>query len=126
MADQALADDCSVSSSSGTTAITALIFGRYKHGLEFCVSLAKHCFNYMILVHWDQFMPFTLSSETALIKSSFLCMISTIFILDLEYTYLGMLVLIIAPLSCFMLLEPVKCFTIPDFPNIHLLYCLMG
>ncbi|XP_062143859.1 probable protein phosphatase 2C 49 isoform X2 [Alnus glutinosa] len=29
MADQALADDCSVSSSSGTTAITALIFGRF-------------------------------------------------------------------------------------------------
>jgi len=28
LADQALADDCSVSSSSGTTAITALIFGR--------------------------------------------------------------------------------------------------
>ena len=29
MADSALADDCSVSSSSGTTALTALIFGRY-------------------------------------------------------------------------------------------------
>lgn len=28
MADQALADDCSVSSSSGTTALTAMIFGR--------------------------------------------------------------------------------------------------
>lgn len=29
MADQALADDCSVSSSSGTTALTAMIFGRF-------------------------------------------------------------------------------------------------
>lgn len=29
LTDQALADDCSVSSSSGTTAITAFIFGRY-------------------------------------------------------------------------------------------------
>jgi len=29
MADQALANDCSVSSSSGTTAITALVFGRF-------------------------------------------------------------------------------------------------
>lgn len=28
LADLALADDCSVSSSSGTTALTALIFGR--------------------------------------------------------------------------------------------------
>lgn len=28
MADLALADDCNVSSSSGTTALTALIFGR--------------------------------------------------------------------------------------------------
>lgn len=28
MADQALADDCSVSSSSGSTALTAMIFGR--------------------------------------------------------------------------------------------------
>lgn len=28
MADLALADDCSVSSSSGTTALTAMIFGR--------------------------------------------------------------------------------------------------
>lgn len=27
--DLALADDCSVSSSSGTTALTAMIFGRY-------------------------------------------------------------------------------------------------
>ena len=29
LADGALADDCSVSKSSGTTALTALIFGRY-------------------------------------------------------------------------------------------------
>lgn len=29
LADLALADDCSISSSSGTTALTALIFGRY-------------------------------------------------------------------------------------------------
>lgn len=53
-------------------------------------------------------------------------MISTIFMLDLEYAYLGMLVLVIAPLSCFVLLEPAKCCSIPDFLNIHLLYCLMG
>ena len=31
LADSALADDCSVNSSSGTTALTALIFGRYIH-----------------------------------------------------------------------------------------------
>lgn len=29
LADSALADDCSVNSSSGTTALTTLIFGRY-------------------------------------------------------------------------------------------------
>lgn len=29
LADSAMADDCSVNSSSGTTALTALIFGRY-------------------------------------------------------------------------------------------------
>lgn len=29
--DLALADDCSVSSSSGTTALTAMIFGRYTY-----------------------------------------------------------------------------------------------
>lgn len=29
LADQALADDCSVSSSTGTTALAALIFGRH-------------------------------------------------------------------------------------------------
>lgn len=32
--DLALADDCSVSSSSGTTALTAMIFGRYTYALE--------------------------------------------------------------------------------------------
>ena len=31
LADSALADDCSVNSSSGTTALTALIFGKYVH-----------------------------------------------------------------------------------------------
>lgn len=31
LADLALADDCSVSSSSGTTALAAMIFGRYIH-----------------------------------------------------------------------------------------------
>lgn len=34
LADLALADDCTVNSSSGTTALTALIFGRYLHGLK--------------------------------------------------------------------------------------------
>ena len=33
LADLALADDCTVNSSSGTTALTALIFGRYLHAL---------------------------------------------------------------------------------------------
>jgi protein phosphatase 2C family protein 2/3 len=36
LADLALADDCSVNTSSGTTALTAFVFGRYilslKHG----------------------------------------------------------------------------------------------
>lgn len=34
LADLALADDCTVNSSSGTTALTALIFGRYLYALE--------------------------------------------------------------------------------------------
>lgn len=35
LADSALADDCSVNTSSGTTALTALIFGRYVYTLHY-------------------------------------------------------------------------------------------
>ena len=36
LADLALADDCNVNSSSGTTALTAMIFGRYIFFLPLC------------------------------------------------------------------------------------------
>jgi hypothetical protein len=58
-------------------------------------------------------------------------MISRIFIFDLEYAYLGILVLVIASFSLVLcLLEPAKCCTIPDFLNLHFaanvgLYCLL-
>lgn len=42
LVDLALADDRSVSSSSGTTALTAMIFGRYIYALELFF-LPSHC-----------------------------------------------------------------------------------
>lgn len=90
LADLALADDCSVSSSSGTTALAALVFGRYPYPLvklftfEFCKLCSSSilfyvafpsnaCFGIPTLIKYISVLPLAIYYACLKCVTNYLC-----------------------------------------------------